>query len=168
MESTGEARADVAAECRCDGSGKLTYRTLPGEPVEWADGTIVQDMGGFGSTPCPCRSTLPPRDGTASWWTTEQVFYEAVEVCGEIGLEITVEAEVPYSEDNYRVHRHGNRYYPTMPSVEWGNPIVIHAEDCDRIADAFKRAGEACREIDAPDQDECGHWAPCDCENPRP
>lgn len=155
--------------CRCDGSGKLRYHHVDPPRRGLMDGEEVVVTGEtWGSTPCPCRSSLSPRAGEAAWWTTEQVFYEAVEVCGEIGLEITVEAEVPYSRDNYKLHRKGNRYYPTMPSVVWGDPIVIHAEDCERIADAFRRAGEACRKIDAPDEAPCGHWAPCDCEREHP
>ena len=144
--------------CRCDGSGKLRYHHEHRDDA----GRVVGDT--WGSSPCPCRSSLPPRDGEAAWWTSEQVFYEAVEVCGEIGLEITVEAEVPYSTDNFKLHRKGNRYYPTMPTVVWGDPIVMHAEDVERIAQAFQRAAKACREIDAPDEDECGHWWPCDCK----
>lgn len=131
------------------------------------DGTVIESSALL-TDPCVCRRGLPPRDGKATWWSLEPVFSRTVMVgCDEVT--VSVAAEVPMDAENYRVHRRGNRYYPTTIDVEpetW--PSVMHPDQTRELAQALIDAAAICEAIDKPDADTCGHWFPCSCAVPSP
>jgi hypothetical protein len=156
-----------AIVCKCNGTGRLTYEHKH-DPVEYADGTIVEGRT-HGTHPCPCRSSLPPRDGEAAWWSLELVHQDVFD--GPLATaEITVEAEVPYDSENYKVHRRGNRYYCTgvRIDVDGGFLHLLNPEEAQKFAEAVKRAADVAEAIDEQDSDPCGHWHPCDCQAAAP
>lgn len=145
--------------CHCNGTGKLRYEHAHRRD----DGEVVGHTSG--SHPCPCRSSLEPRDGEARWWSLETIHHEAVPIpIGNECAEIEVEAEVPYSAENFKVHRRGNRYYPTLVECELPSRVIVHAEDAREFARALMRAADAADAIDEPCEDDCGHWFPCSCD----
>ena len=146
--------------CNCGGSGVKQITTEQFGP----SGETIST--GWSTTPCQCRRGLPPRDGEASWWSTETVFDERVVTeCFSEVIEASVRAEVPYDADNYRVHRHGNRYYPCSVDLAVSDPELrwLFPEEARAIAAMLVRAADAADAIDKPDRVACGHWAPCDC-----
>lgn len=117
----------------------------------------------YASHLCVCRQSLPPREGKADWWSLETVFSGRGEsaICDPI--QVTVKAEVPISADNYRVHRRGNRSWPTMVDVDCGEPVSLWPEQARKLAALLIQAADAADAVDKPDTDVCGHWFPCDC-----
>lgn len=148
-----------AVVCKCNGTGRLTYHHKH-EPIQ-ADGYRIEGSTS-GSHLCPCRQVLEPRAGEAAWWTLETVHHEFWQG-GLCSAEFTVQAEVPVSKDNYKVHRRGNRYWPTSVDVDHEPLRFIDGDEAQQFAAALKRAADKAAEIDAADADVCGHWAPCDC-----
>lgn len=124
-----------------------------------------QGQGAYGTRLCDCRKALPPREGRVAWWTLERVFSVDVSIpVGHDSVSISVDAEVPISAENYRVHRHGNRYYPTLIELHGGGDLTLHACTARALARALLDAAQAAERIDEADTDpQCGHWAPCDC-----
>lgn len=132
-----------------------TRRTAP-------DGTVLVSRSG-GTALCACRRTLAPREGRASWWTLESIYAASVEIpIGDAAVEIAVRAEVPVRDDNYVVHRHGNRYWPTLIEVECAT-MTLHPATARELAQKLIDAADVADQIDQPDVDVCGHWAPCAC-----
>lgn len=143
----------------CGGAGTVEQRFHE----ESADGSVR--MGGLISSLCACRASLPPSGGTAAWWTTERVYSATVDLpIGDTSVEISVRAEVPISAENYRVHRRGNRYWPTTVRVELDDAdLDLLPQTARELAQRLVDAADAADAIDNPDTDTCGHWAPCDC-----
>ncbi len=149
---------------KCHGTGAYAVME-PEERRTLSDGSISISGPGFSTVACACRETLPPRDGKAAWWTLESVY--AIDVTVPIFddvFSITVKAEVPMSDENFRVHRRGNRYYPTLINIESPREMTLHACSARELARALLAAAEAAERIDDADTDtRCGHWAPCQC-----
>jgi len=147
--------------CRCDGTGKIAYH----HELRDSDGNVVQISSGW--NPCSCRTGEEPRAGEAATWSTETPYVAAWQ--SEVGhayIEVSVSAEVPYSADVHRLHRHGNRYYPTTIDLqcESREMTFLFPEEVRRLSRLLMEAADAAERIDKPDQAACGHWAPCDCE----
>lgn len=153
-----EIDAPKCAKCKDVG------RQVTTEPPKHLKGKKVRaEYMGFSSSLCECRENLPARSGKASWWVSELIHSESVTLLPfDYTVEISVTAEVPVSEDNYRVQNYGNRYYPTMVSVGEKTLMVEAARE---LAAALNRAAGKAEAQDIPDQAPCGHWAPCDCRN---
>lgn len=150
--------AEAVTDCLCGGTGK----------IEWHEECHVGDVlmsSSLGSALCPCRKALPERPGTATWWGLESVYAATVAVPVHADMvEIDVSSEVPYSEDNYRVERRGNRYYPTLIDVELtSTSLTLHSETARELGQKLIAAADAADAIDGPCTDVCGHWAPCEC-----
>jgi hypothetical protein len=146
--------AEALTECRCGGSGQ----------IQWRESNRA--MSGLGTALCPCRKSLPVREGNAAWWTTERVYEATVDIpiFSEL-VSIAVNAEVPISGDNYRVQRRGNRYYPTLVDLDVGKEsLLMHGDTARRLGQALIAAADASDAVDQADCDPCGHWAPCDCK----
>jgi hypothetical protein len=108
---------------------------------------------------------LPPIEGHATWWESETVFSEVFTdtITPDNAVEVTVDTEVPRDENGRRVVMRGNRYYPTMITVD-GEPRACSTGRAQRVRRALlQRAADKVREIDDPCSDLCGHWFPCDC-----
>jgi hypothetical protein len=138
--------------CRCDGTGKLDFSQTHLDRV----GNKI----GFtqGSHPCPCRSQAEPRYGKASWWSSEQIHHEIVHLLQSDDIcEITVTVEVPYSEDNYRLHRtRENRYYPAsiqISGLEGCDGFGLLDYHVEELAAALNRALVVARKADEPAPD---------------
>lgn len=121
-------------------------------------------FGGYSTYRCVCRMMLAPREGTASWWASETVLSVdvTVPIFNEM-ISIEVSSEVPMSADNYRVLRRGNRYYPTLITIETPPHLTLHADTARNLARALMQAAEAVDKIDDADVAPCGHWFPCEC-----
>jgi hypothetical protein len=152
MSETAQA---TCARCSDTGAYSTTETTTRGQFISTSHITH----------PCACRERISPRGGDAAWWSLETVLSTAVDIpIGAQQINVSVRAEVPMSRDNFRVHRHGNRYYPTLIDVAVGDEsLSLHAETARELAAALIAAAEASEAIDKPDTDTCGHWAPCDC-----
>jgi hypothetical protein len=149
---------------KCAGEGAYVVKE-PAETFVLPDGGQLVSGPAYLTRPCECRKGLEPRNGVAAWWSLEQVYAVdvTVPVFNEL-VEIRVSAEVPMSADNYRVHRRGNRYYPTLVEVECPDKMTLHACTARTLAKALLDAAEAAERVDDADTDpRCGHWAPCDC-----
>jgi hypothetical protein len=150
-----------AVTCRCDGSGKISYKHVDDRQYEIGEGLIAGPWTTWGSHLCECRRELPPREGQARWWTTETVYSSdwSSSVFRETA-EITVQAEVPVSEDNYVVHRRGNRYYPCSVDLNVSSKDLhfLFPEEARELARMLVEAADKCDEIDLPDCDEAGAW----------
>jgi hypothetical protein len=68
------------------------------------------------------------------------------------------------SRDNFRLHRRGNRFYPTLIEVDAPNTMTLHSDTARTLARALMAAADAADRIDDDCVDVCGHWYPCDCE----
>jgi hypothetical protein len=148
----------MSATCeRCDGSGKVSERI--DHPDEWRDiGHGLQIGGGTSWTSdlCECRKKYAPRAGEAVWWSSEEVFRAECEASiFQHTVTIVVKAEVPIDKDNYRVHRHGNRYYPTFVDV---GDETLFPEEARALASALIAAADKCDQIDKPDVGPSGEW----------
>lgn len=153
-------RHHVVPACRCNGTGKIAYHHELRDP----DGRVVGKSSGW--NPCSCRTGEEPRAGEAATWSTETPYAAAWQSeVGQDSIEVSVAAEVPYSTDVHRLHRHGNRYYPTTIDVlcESREMTFLFPEEVRRLAAILIAAADAAERIDKPDQAACGHWAPCDC-----
>ena len=142
--------------CECHGSGKIVRRTdHSGEP--WRDiGGGLQIGGGFSITSelCACRKDLEPRDGEAFWWSSrkETVAQLQFDMFDEQAV-VSLDVEVPISDDNYIVHRRGdNVYYPvsvllhvTSQELNWLFPHEARA-----LAAALVKAADRAEELDGP------------------
>lgn len=147
---------------KCGDTG--SYEKREKESRLMSDGS-TWEFEAFLTIPCECRRELPPRDGKATWWSLERV-YERDVIVGVDTITVAVRAEVPMSADGYRVHRYGNRYYPTMIDVEeW--PTLLLPDDVRKLAAVLIEAADVCDRIDAADCAPCGHWAPCECGKTR-
>lgn len=158
------AQAEALKECRCDGSGKVEWEDPPERAASIGGGVIVKPMGALGSSLCPCRKALVPREGQARWWTTEPVYSAtvAVPIFNE-SISISASVEVPVDEQNYPVVRRGNRWYPTLIEIEAPASIMLHPDTARELGQRLIAAAEAADLADLPDTDTCGHWWPCDC-----
>lgn len=154
---------------KCDGTGAIKYvERGEGPPVEVAEGVFVGPMTTYGTNLCECRTSLEPRDGRARWWTSETVYNGEWEgsVFGIDGS-LSVQAEVPISDDNYIVKRPGNRYYPTLidltftrarggyEGIEYELPAIF-ADEARELAARLIEAADAADAIDVPCAD---NWA---------
>lgn len=155
--------------CECDGSGAIRYE-IPGDGIQrpLGHGYTIEIVTGSGTRLCECRKSLAPRDGEARWWTTETVYSGQWEsTVFEHQATIKVDVEIPVSEDNYVLHRRGNRYYPTTIdldfSIDWFHSLF--PDEARELARLLNEAADAADAIDEPDADKCGHWYPCDCKN---
>jgi hypothetical protein len=160
-----EIRDDLFDCSKCGDTGKVMYRTLGDiEPRPIGGGYTIQNMGGSGTRACSCVRDLPPIEGHATWWESETVFSEVFTetIPPDNAVEVTVDAEVPRNENGRRVVMRGNRYYPTLITVD-GSPGMIHGYAAQQFAEILQRAADKVREIDDPCSDLCGHWFPCDC-----
>lgn len=153
---------------KCDGNGKISYVEHEPEDTkkDLGNGLYAGPATTYGSRLCECREQLEPREGEARWWSSETVYegqwqssvhqHQAV---------VKVSAEVPISDENFKVHRRGNRYYPTSVdvdlSLDWLH--ALFPEEARELAALLIAAADKVDEIDNPDADECGHWFPCDC-----
>lgn len=159
----------VATEpCGCDGTGKIHY--VEREPEDThrplGDGLYAGPATTYGSRLCQCRAELDPRPGEASWWDTTRIYSAEWEASVfRDRAEITVNAERPISSENYIVERRGNRYYPTFVDLDVSDPALhfLFPDEARELARLLIAAADAADAIDKPDQDECGHWWPCDC-----
>ena len=149
---------------KCDGKGAYGV-TEPAETRTFPDGSQAVFGPSYSTQPCECRAVLPPRDGTAAWWSVESIYGIDVTIpIFDETFSISVKAEVPMSADNYRVHRRGNRYYPTLIDVECPKDMTLHACTARDLARALIAAAEVAERVDDADVDpRCGHWAPCEC-----
>ncbi len=112
----------------------------------------------------------------SAWtWENETIQEGTVEtvVPGD-GPYLEVVSEVPLTKAGERLPRCGNRYYPTMVRVWWGEwrdtdgepeklTHLLLAEDARTIGAALIKAAGAAESTDAQDTDPCGHWHPCEC-----
>lgn len=160
------------SECpKCSGEGRISYVEREPEDTrrELGDGYYTGPVTTYGSRLCECREALPEREGEASWWTTESIY--AGEWESEVfrfTASIDVSAEVPISEDNYRVVRRGNRYWPTTIDLTFANEDGREAKigwlwpkEARALAARLIEAADAADAIDKPDTcDECGVWLP--------
>jgi hypothetical protein len=160
----------AAVVCRCGGTGKLSHDSGwvdHAEPPNLPEGAeYVSGHRTMSSSLCQCRRDLEPREGEAAWWDSETVFDEVwVASVFQDTAEIVVKAEVPISEDNYRVVRRGNRYYPTSIDLDVSSEELhfLFPDEARELARLLIAAADKCDEIDKPDCDRCGHWHPCDC-----
>lgn len=88
------------------------------------------------------------------------------------GPYLQVVSEFPVTKEGERLPRYGNRYYPTMVRVSWGDLTaggeeathLLLIEDAQAIGEALIKAAQIAKEVDDADSDTCGHWAPCTCE----
>gem|GEM_PF-4734792 len=151
----------TSIECaRCGDSGKVRTE----EDHLDQQGNVVGHTSG--TLQCECRRDLPPRDGKASWWGSEQTHEEIWQssIWEDEMVEVSVCAEVPYDENGYRVHRRGNRYYPTTATLACSESIsFLGPDDLRGLAAVLTRAADAIDAVDEPDTDPCGHWHPCEC-----
>ena len=159
---------DLATSCECGGTGKIDYvHREPESAARESGGVIIGPATTYGSRLCECRRTLEPREGEARWWESETV-YEAewsAEVF-ELGAEIVVKAEVPISEDNYRLVRSDeNRYWPCSVDVELyrGKATAsfpgLWSHEARDLAAKLIAAAEAVEAIDGANACErCGAW----------
>ena len=153
---------------KCDGAGKISYVHREHEDIqrELGGGLVAGPLTTYGSRLCACRESLEPREGEAQWWTSERVFHgHAQASIYEEGFEVQVDAEVPISEDNYKLVRRGNRYYPTLIDfyVDFRDKTTLFPEEARALAKVLANAADAADAIDLPCADSCGHWFPCDC-----
>lgn len=144
---------------RCEGKGTLrTHEDHLGH-----DGSVIGHTSG--TRACPCVRDLPAIDGHATWWELEVVWEKTIRVGYDDVFEVVVTSEVPRMDDGQRVHRKGNRYWPTMIDTH-GEVGRSHTADTLReVSAALLAAALAAESIDEPCQDSCGHWSPCDCSN---
>jgi hypothetical protein len=149
---------------KCDDKGAYGVEE-PEEKRQMADGSTWVFGPTYSTVLCDCRKDVPPRDGKASWWTLESVYDADVVIpIGDESVSVKVSAEVPMSDDNYRLHRFGNRYYPTLIDVEVSHDkLTLHSDTARELAKALMAAADSADRIDNPDLDTCGHWAPCEC-----
>ena len=143
-------------ECRCDGSGKISYR-IDHSDEPWRDiGGGLQIGGGVSYTTelCGCRRSLPPRDGDARWWSSRTENIEDIQLLMfDEQVRVQLAVEVPIDEENYVVHRRGdNVYHPvsvqlhvTSNELNWLFPDEARA-----IAAALVRAADRADELDGP------------------
>lgn len=155
--------------CRCESTGKLSHDTGWVEyapPPEGYEGEYVSGERTLSSSLCPCRRDLPPREGEATWWSSENVYSEVchAEVYGHV-IEISVSAEIPISEDNYRLVMRGNRYYPCFVDVELTDRddrsfsmSAMFPAEARAFAAALIAAADKCDEIDEPCTGADGTW----------
>lgn len=147
---------------KCQGTGQIVHVTTSERRL--ADGSTVQ-LSGHSTSLCECRAALPPRAGEARWWTLRPVYAATVDVpIFQQRVEITVDTEVPVSDDNYPLVTRGNRYYPTLVDVVIGDEkLLMHGDTAREFAQRLIAAADAVDACDVPDSDTCGHWAPCGC-----
>jgi hypothetical protein len=137
---------------KCGDTGKIRYSFLGDVAPRpfGSDGTTIQYMGGSGTRACSCVRDLPAIDGKATWWETESIYSEVVQV--PIGCEcITVEAdcEVPRDENGRRVHRTGdNVYYPALIRMEAPVSSTLHSDSARELAAALIAAADECDKRD--------------------
>lgn len=141
-------------QCECDGSGRIVD-TIP-ESDHWTsigNGVSIRNAGGFSSRLCDCRTSLPKRDGHATWWgASETVFEDTVEFAlFDEHASISVGVETCISEDNYLVHRTAeNAYYPCVIHLEMSDTDLswLLADDIRKLAAMLTAAADKCDEID--------------------
>lgn len=136
---------------KCSGKGKLTYGIAGSdERVDLGGGVYMTDGGGFGTRACPCVADLPAIDGTATWWESETVYSEIVDIpIGADCCEINADAEIPRANNGRRVHRTAdNAYYPPLVRVMGLGDATFHAEDARKLAAVLNAAADACDKAD--------------------
>ena len=99
------------------------------------------------------------------YWTMENIYSEGIDLhTEEDGIAVGVNAEVPMSETDQRLPRHGRRYWPTLVELEYrAEKLSLFVIEARALASALLHAAASAELIDAPDVDRCGHWAPCEC-----
>lgn len=137
---------------RCGGSGKIQY-SIPGdlEPTPLGDGTTIQRMDGHGTRACECVRDLPATDGHATWWETESIFSEVIDVpIGCECIEVDADCEIPRGPDGRRYHRTAeNAYYPPLVNLTFPCPsVTLHADTAREFAKALIAAADACDKAD--------------------
>lgn len=144
----------IQTTCVCGGKGSYIV----------TERTNINTVCGYSTHPCVCRKDLPPREGQARWWTTEEVFSGVAKMLLD-PVTVSVSAEVPMSADNYRLVRRGNRYYGTFVDLRLddGRGGMLVPDEARKLAQLLIQAADAADTIDNQDTDTCGHWAPCDC-----
>ncbi len=146
---------------RCGGTGRIITETHHAP----RPGSLIGEISSLTTALCACRTSLPPREGRASWWSLRSVYSETVDIpIGREFVEVSVDTEVPISEEDYPVVTKGNRYYPTLVSLGIGREsLTLHGDTARELAQRLIEAADAVDRCDLPDTDTCGHWSPCDC-----
>jgi hypothetical protein len=146
MEHTSTT-ATALADCMCNGTGA----------IRWTDEGVIGGAVSFvtnGTSLCPCRRSLQPREGVASWWSSEVVFEAKIPAPLNPEFEpivIRVDAEVPIDAENYRVVLRGNRYWPTLIDLSIGNECsaaMLFPETARAIAAQLIAAADIADSID--------------------
>lgn len=110
--------------------------------------------------------TSGPFVDSPSYWDLERIYDEVFEVpIGDHHGYITVDAEVPRTKAGERLPREGNRWYPTLITVEGPGDMWLHASSARELGQKLIAAADAADVIDKHDEAPCGHWKPCDCES---
>lgn len=138
---------------KCNDKGSIGTHTTadPSKVADLGGGVTVHDGGSYMTSLCECRQSLPPRYGKARWWTLETVHEETWTSPGGLtAATVTIDREVPVSDDNYRLHRtRDNCYFSVTPRVEiesgpdmTPDSLAELAAFLSRMADEAKRADE--------------------------
>lgn len=136
---------------RCNGTGRQTYRRIgDAMATDIGGGVSVQSLGGHGTRACQCVRDLPAIHGEATWWETESIYSEIVDVpIGCECIEVAADCEVPRRDDGRRLHRAPhNAWYPPLVTVESPASVTLHAQDARKLADALTAAADACEARD--------------------
>lgn len=120
MTVTTEIVTKATEPCGCDGTGRIQVIERDDREVPIGNGLILGMGTSWTTRLCECRKSLAPRDGEARWWSSKTVYSESwASSVHQHSAEITVQAEVPVSEDNYVLKRTPeNAYYPVMIDVD--------------------------------------------------
>jgi hypothetical protein len=101
-------------------------------------------------------------------WGLESVFSDSVTFAVfQEWVELSAQAEVPMVGTE-RQPRRGNRWYPTMITMEVSHDhCSLFPHEARALAERLIAAAVACEAIDNADTDVCGHWWPCSCDEAK-